>query len=145
MVISTKRIFVYGHFLDGRQKAERSPLPIETSSVAIEVLREFSATELVGKIYVLVPGRSWQVAFPTESREYDWLRKYETSRRAKGGAADVLYFETREGDFWEVLYLRQESDESGPYLAAALRHQGKARARSRPPLPLPSGLRRRAM
>jgi len=122
MVISSKRIFVYGNFIDRVEKAHGLVPPPNISTVALEILREFSALEFVGKVYVLSPGRNWQPVSPMGVREYDWFRKYRNILQHKKTSANKLYFETQERDFWEVLYLREESDESGAYVAAALRH-----------------------
>jgi hypothetical protein len=122
MVISSKRIFIYGNFVDRAAHALGLPPPPNQPTVALEILREFSALEFVGRVYVLSPGRNWQPVSPMGVREYDWFRKYRDILQHKKTTANKLLFETQERDFWEVLYLREESDESGAYMAAALRH-----------------------
>jgi hypothetical protein len=54
-------------------------------------------------------------------RNYGWYNEY---RMASIGTKNPrFYFRVKDGDKWRVLWMRQESDDSGPYLAAALRHE----------------------
>lgn len=124
MVAESKRVFIYGNFLNHEQKARRLPLPQEAYSNAIEVLREFSATELVGKVYTRTIGGNIQPATPMGAATYNWYRDYLEFLRSGKSEEQSLYFETQDGDYWEVLYFRPESDDSGGYVAVALRTEG---------------------
>src|ERR1700677_4963872 len=122
MVIGSRRVFVYGSFVDRVQRGGMTPPP-GLPTTAVEILREFSAIEFVGKVYALTPGRNWQPGSPLGAGEYEWFRKYRDILAHKKTTVNKLYFKTQEDDHWEVLYLRQESDESGAYMAVALKHE----------------------
>jgi hypothetical protein len=114
------RIFIYGRFQDEPGiPLSFLPPPPELPSVAIEILREFSALEFIGKVYVLTPGRNWQPVTPLGVGNFDWFKKYQSQSRQRS----KFYFAAQDGDLWRVLFLRQESDDQGPYLAAALKHE----------------------
>jgi hypothetical protein len=123
MVTETRRVFINGNFINKDQREQRLPMPIEVSSNAIEILREFSSTELVGKVYVRTLGGTLQPVSPMGVRDFDWYQEYQKSLRG-GNIVGNLYFETKDGDFWEVVYLRPETDESGGYIAVALQLEG---------------------
>jgi hypothetical protein len=119
-----KRIFIYGNFVDEAERSSsgraRRILSGNLPSIAIEILREFSALEMIGKIYVMTRERNWAPVTPSGVSQFEWYKTYQqTARRTQG-----FFFE--EGadltDIWRVLYIRQESDEVGSYMAVALRH-----------------------
>jgi len=118
-MVLTDRVFLYGHFLDKRQRSGPPAPPGPT--VAIEILRVFSSSELVGKICVQTQ-ENWLAISPSAVTSYDWFTTYADIRQ-KDESPNKLYFQTPEKDYWEVIYFRQESDESGAYMAAALRHE----------------------
>ncbi len=120
VVTRVSPIFIYGIFLDKAQRVRRLSAPIEVPTAAIEILREFSAIELIGKVYALTPGRNWQPLSPSAAHSYDWFKTYRNIIVHKRTTRNKLFFESQDGDFWEVVYLRQESDTSGPYIAVAL-------------------------
>jgi len=115
MVMRQDRPFVYGRF------AWPSPLPFllppvpSRPSVAIEILREFSATELVGKVYTKGATGMWVPIDPNRLSEYDWYKHFV----AKDAG---VRFDMEPSGRWNVLNFRIESDESGPYVAVALKH-----------------------
>jgi hypothetical protein len=126
MAVAGKRVFIYGNFVDKEERARRGANPApRPPTIAVEILREFSATELVGRVYILTGGRNWQPASPDGIRNYTWFQTYyqgyrEAQHKRNHGR---LYFETQEKDHWGVLYLRQESDESGAYVAVAMQQE----------------------
>jgi hypothetical protein len=80
--------------------------------IAIEVLREFSATELVGKLFSKSVG-GWQLMTSVGVGNYVW---YQDFTAAKG-----VQFIMQGSDPWDVLFFRPESDEAGPYVAVGLK------------------------
>ena len=120
------RVFIYGEF----QSADPASMFLrklmggqqsDLATQAIEILREFSPLELIGKLYVLTQGRNYQPVTPMGVREYTWYKDYQKS--SLGGATEKFHFKVKDGDLWQVLWIRQESDDSGPYIAVALRHE----------------------
>ena len=90
------------------------PPPARTP-VAIEILREFSATELVGKVYIRGPAAGWVPVDPSTLADYDWYKHF-------GKQGWQVNFDMEPAGRWNVLNFRTESDERGPYVAAALRY-----------------------
>ena len=122
MVIASRRTFVYGRFVDkALHKTGKlvSRPPGSRTETAIEILREFSASEFIGKVYVLSAGNNWLQLAPIGVHNYGWYEKFREGKE--------LLFEMEGGELWEVLQLRTESDESGSYVAVALRHYQPAR------------------
>src|SRR5271170_5906017 len=125
------RIFIYGKFLNQRE-IEPPPLWLgqtltaiglphiepELSPVAIEILREPSVLELIGKVYALTSSRNYHPVTPLGVRNFDWYREYESGSANKEG----FYFKAKQGDLWRVPWMRQESDDAGAYIAVALKH-----------------------
>jgi hypothetical protein len=120
------RVFIYGEFQgeDPTMAAVRKFLGRPESDLAteaIEILREFSPLELIGKVYVLTQSRNYQPVSPLGVRDYTWYKDYQ--KTSFGGVKGKFYFKVKDGDRWQVLWMRQESDDSGPYIAVALRHE----------------------
>jgi len=116
------RVFIYGDFTEKHKLPFLPPPPRldDLSPLAIEILREFSPSELIGKIYVLTQSRNYQPVTPLGVRNYSWYNDY---RLASIGKSDPhFHFTVKDGDKWRVLWMRQESDDLGPYMAVALRH-----------------------
>jgi hypothetical protein len=112
--------FVYGKFRWGPAGTHFG----SRERVAIEVLREFSATEFVGKLYLMSGSPpTWSPADMHKAEEqewYAWYTRISKSMREKGSG---FYFEMEGAvDSWKVLYIRGESDDAGPYVAIALRY-----------------------
>jgi hypothetical protein len=89
--------------------------------IAIEILREFSATEFVGKVYTKLSVGDWIVAQFQKIRQTPWFEAFEKSPK-------MFVFDMQGSGPWEILHFRAESDESGGYVAIALRQfeAGKA-------------------
>jgi hypothetical protein len=105
-----EKIFIYGTFRGS------SELPMRSGpDIAVEILREFSASELVGKVYVVGRTGGWAPVSQPGIRDYIWYKNFPK---------DPLKFYTEGSGPWDVLYFRQESDESGPYLAVGLKLRG---------------------
>jgi hypothetical protein len=110
----TNRTFVYGDFLFSKRRG----LPPLMQPFAVEILREFSTTELIGKLYVNTGG-SWLVASRAALANLEW---YSFSQKVGTSAASrFLYFVMEGSGIWQVQHLRDESDDSGPYIAVALK------------------------
>jgi hypothetical protein len=117
------RTFVYGTFLwpfmFTKPVPKPTPLPPPPrlykidSVMAIEILREFGASELVGKLYGRPIDGSWSPVQLTELEWLPWYRVYVDSGK--------VVFDMDASGAWEVLFVRRESDEQGAYVAVALR------------------------
>jgi hypothetical protein len=81
--------------------------------IAIEILREFSSTELVGKVFAKTRGGDWAPVSPPGLRLFNWHQEF-TKNKPLGFWIDM-------SNPWEVLYFRTESDDTGPYVAVGLR------------------------
>jgi|ERR1700674_3441683 len=119
-----KRVFIYGQFVE--DKVANSPLafllppPPETglSTEAIEILREPSVLELIGKVYVLTSSRNYEPVTPLGVLNFEWYKKYRSATQHRA----QFYFSAKNGDLWHVPWMRQESDDAGSYIAVALKH-----------------------
>lgn len=111
------RAFVYGRFFVAPKKSALRPSEFDPR-FAIEILREFSSTEFVGKLYVNVG--TWIPATWNALSQHKWYQQYEKFRGTPL-AITLLHFEMDGSGVWGVQYIRDESDESGPYIAAALK------------------------
>ena len=114
--------FVYGRFVRqrGRSPFHRTsvpPLPPGSEDFAIEVLREYSSKEFLGKLYARVSySGDWAPVFPIKAASYDWYKWVSEKHQP-------LYFAMDGSGIWEVVNFRNESDESGPYVAVALKYK----------------------
>jgi hypothetical protein len=83
--------------------------------LAVEILREFGASELVGKLYSRqVGGGTWTAMRFSDIRLLPWYKTFEKT-------PEFLAFDVDLSGPWRVLDIRRESDDQGPYIAAALR------------------------
>jgi hypothetical protein len=126
MPVTPDKVFIYGRFKHPGEVpllpfpfAPTAPIgsPIISAfntapDVAVEILREFSATELVGKVYVLGRGSAWSPVSQPGIRAYSWYQDFPRLG---------LILDTEGSNPWKVLYFRQESDDSGPYVAVGLK------------------------
>jgi len=108
-LVGLNRTFVYGSFSEHRG---HMPPPPGMQPFAVEILREFSTTEFIGKLFARV-GSSWLPSTRGGLANYPWYRSYQKSK--------PLYFEMEGSGVWQVQNLRDESDDSGPYIAVALK------------------------
>ena len=125
-----RQVFIYGEFISEQRVSPplvfgtplfRNPPPptLGLATEAIEILREPSVLEVIGKIYVLTSNRNYQPVTPLGVRNFDWYREYQTASQTK----DKFFFKVKDGDLWHVPWIRQESDESGAYIAVGLKHE----------------------
>jgi hypothetical protein len=108
--VKVSRTFVYGDFFFLKRRTVAPPPG--GHPFAIEILREFSTTELIGKLY-LRAGGSWVPATRDALTNVEWYRMKIPPR--------VLFFAMEGSGVWQVQNLRDESDDSGPYIAVALK------------------------
>lgn len=81
--------------------------------VAVEILREFSPTELIGRVLVKGASGNWTRLTLPMLQDRDWYKQYIKTGQAK--------FHVEGSNPWEILFFRPESDESGPYVAMGMR------------------------
>ncbi len=111
-LVGLNRTFVYGDFFFGK-RSHSMPRPPAAQPFAVEILREFSTTGFVGKLFARA-GSSWQPSTRHGLASYQWYEAYQKSKTP-------LYFEMEGSGIWQVQNLREESDDSGPYMAVALK------------------------
>jgi hypothetical protein len=129
MYINTsQKTFVYGTFrwpLRGRigPGITRPPgIPVTAFSkgdTALEILREFNPSELVGKIYAQGLGSQWAPARPDVVASTDWYAHFSKFH-------NHVFFDMQGSGLWEVLHYRNESDDTGLYVAVAICYHAKA-------------------
>jgi hypothetical protein len=115
MYVKTGR-FVYGELQPqemGRLLSKLAGLD-RGPEFAIEIIREYSANELVGKLLRKGSSGDWVPVDPGTLASTEWQRRFSGNSPAK--------FEMAGSGTWKVLHLRIESDETGPYVAIALRY-----------------------
>jgi hypothetical protein len=120
----SQETFVYGTFLwpSRGTGAFFGEIGARIPNIALEILREFNASEFVGRLYTKPSmGSSWTRAQLSEISVTAWYKSFE-----KFHGAHVAFIMQGSGP-WEVLHFRPESDESGPYVAVALRQFEKGK------------------
>ena len=118
----SQQIFVYGTFLWVQKPRTQAFFgSADEPDIALEILREFSASEFVGKLYTKPVIGKWTIAQFEEIRQTAW---YEVSEKAP----QFIVFDMQGSGPWEVLHFRIESDESGRYVALAVRQFEKGKA-----------------
>ena len=123
VVVKTDRTFVYGRFfVAGPRRAPRRPFSpagaVPAPDIAIEILREPSATELLGKLYHKTAYGQWEPVDPGSVESYSWYQAFVKAPRT------VRFAMEGSPGHWEVLNFRRQSDENGFYVAAGLRYAG---------------------
>src|SRR5208282_897932 len=108
--VKVSRTFVYGDFVLSKRRTV--PPPPGGQPFAIEILREFSTTELIGKLYMRA-GSGWVAATRAALTNLDWYRMKVPTR--------MVFFAMEGSGTWHVQNLRDESDDSGPYIAVGLK------------------------
>ena len=111
--ISEQSVFVYGNF--GQERDTLPRLHLEPS-IAIEILREFSPGEFIGKVYVKID-TTWRPLTPNGASSYNWYNEFNRG--------EPSYFEMKGSGKWQVEWFRFESSarSPNPYLAVALRQK----------------------
>lgn len=121
-----QQTFVYGMFLwpgRGRESGAfygLSGIKPGEPDIALEILREFGATEFVGKVYTKLSIGEWTVTQFQKIRQTPWYEAFEKIPK-------MVVFDMQGSGPWEVLHFRAESDESGAYVAVALRQFDKGK------------------
>lgn len=124
---SPQQTFVYGTFLWPGRKRENpafyglSGTEPGDPDVAVEILREFGVSEFVGKVYMKEAGR-WTIARFVQVQQVSWYIAFEKM------PPQLFVFDMQGSAPWQVLHFRAESDESGSYVAIALRQFEKGKA-----------------
>jgi len=117
--------FVYGRFVHPHQRAQVPALPfLDTDRVALEIVREYGPNELIGKVSVRSVSQQWALLDPTRAEELEWMKWYKRLPAQTRTAGKMFYFDMEGSGHWAVLHFRTESDETGVYVAAALRYVG---------------------
>lgn len=118
----SQQILVYGTFLWIQKPRTQAFFgTADEPDMAVEILREFSASEFVGKLFTKPVIGNWTIAKFEEIRQTAW---FEVSEKAP----QFIVFDMQGSGAWEVLHFRIESDESGAYVAVALRQFEKGKA-----------------
>jgi hypothetical protein len=128
------RRFVYGTFVWPGKDKQVAPTPrsgfaaIITvheltgwETIAVEIIREYGANELIGKLY-FNPTNQWIPIGPNTVERAEWYRWFQKLGPAARHNAKIFGFEMDGSGRWSVLHFRNESDETGPYVAVALRY-----------------------
>jgi len=118
MFVKTGR-FVYGELQPqplGVLLGYRQIMGPAEPEFAVEIIREYSANELIGKLYRKSNSGQWIPVDPGTLESPEW------KQRSSGSSPAKWKFEMAGSGVWKVLHLRIESDEMGPYVAIALRY-----------------------
>jgi hypothetical protein len=110
MATTEKKTFVHGDFVLAR---ELTRPPDIASPYAVEILREFSGSEFVGKVYHRDATGRWEVLRPKDAHASKW---YSAALKSPHN----VHFEMSGSGQWKVQNVRTESDIEGPYIAVAL-------------------------
>ncbi len=113
--IKTDRPFVYGDFSWGVPRGALGRIP-GSAPFGIQILREYSANEFLGKLYMRGSAGTWVPASTYSLNEFRWYQLFKRAQRN-------LFFEMEGSGRWAVQHFRDESDETGPYFAVALKYQ----------------------
>jgi len=141
--LKPSRSFVYGSF---RWPKEREGVGVleqilrpSDPDVALEILREYGPSEMLGRIHVIAPGSNWTRLSPSDASRCRRYTFYLQNHR------DV-FFEMKGSGVWQVANFQNESDETGSYVAVALIFQSSKSPdwlspieTARRPLRVPSG------
>lgn len=133
MASQVSKPFIYGRFVwPTKSKKAKGPAPrlpafldrlLDNDRIAVEILREFSATELVGKLYLWGGSPvSFSPADLATVEQQEWYRWYMRLPKEMRENRKSFYFDVEGSGPWAVLFLRSESDDSGPYVALGLRY-----------------------
>ncbi len=112
-------VFVYGKFRSPANVFPPGPLSdllgvaSEEESIAVEILREFSPYEFIGKVLVR-RGTEWRPLTPEAASARDWYKRFQSGV--------PLSFQIQGSGSWEIAWFRFESSirDPNPYVAVAL-------------------------
>jgi len=129
-MVDTNKRFVYGSFFWPGRATKRPPSrPTWVGQtldawdqVAIEIIREYGANELIGKMYWKGALNQWLPIQPKLVSDIEWFKIFHKLPEPLRVGTKVYYFEMEGSGRWSVLHFRTESDEMGPYVAVALRY-----------------------
>ena len=93
-------------------------------SVAVEIIREYSASELLGKLYIIGVGGDWTPASFAAIEQLEWYKFYLKLPQQALDAGTMAFSMEGSGD-WKIMHFRAESDATGLYVAVALQYMGK--------------------
>ena len=115
MAVTERKPFVYGSFYPpaGLGALARREVPVGYSPYALEILREFSVSEFIGKVYQLNSSLQWAVLRPEDAGAMQW---YSLALKNP----HMVRFDMQGSTKWRVQNVRTETDEQGPYVAVAL-------------------------
>lgn len=115
MAVTERKPFVYGSFYPaaGLGALARREVPAGYSPYALEILREFSSSEFIGKVYQLSPSLQWIILRPEDAGSMQW---YHLALRNP----NMVRFDMQGSTKWKVQNVRTETDEQGTYVAVAL-------------------------
>jgi hypothetical protein len=120
--------FIYGNFRwpPGIERSVTHPLPpppeasitsllrLGQPDIGVEILREYGASELRGKLYSWRIG-GWNPIEPSIAERQIWYLVFQKHPK------NVL-FEMQSTGAWEIVFFRAESDANGSYMAVTLRY-----------------------
>src|SRR5262245_52209137 len=116
--VRSESLFLFGDFVvTGFAKLSIAPVP-GFHSIAIQILREFSAQEFIGKVFIRGNKGEWSPLHPAAGPNYDWFRAQQDNR-------NVMFKAAGSSGTWDVLHFRGETDNVGIYTAVALRQTQK--------------------
>jgi len=118
MYVKTGR-FVYGELQPqplGQLLGYKHLMGHAEPEFAVEIIREYSANEFVGKLHRKGNSGQWMPVDPGTLESPEWQQRFS------GTSPGKWKFEMAGSGVWKVLHLRIESDETGPYVAIALRN-----------------------
>lgn len=133
-MVERGRRFVYGRFHWPTEKVGRpKELPLLSPALApslsawdqfaIEIIREYGANELIGKLYGKSVANAWTPIEPSRAASsLDWFKWYQKLDAHTRQIPGLFSFEMEGSGTWNVLHFRNESDQTGPYVAVALRY-----------------------
>jgi len=128
-VNTVEKRFVYGKMRwPQRIATPQLPSPPPTwrsrDSVAVEIIREYSASELLGKLYIIGVSGDWTPASFAAIEQLEWYKFYLKLGQRDLDAATIS-FDMEGSGTWRIMHFRAESDPTGPYVAVALQYVGK--------------------
>jgi hypothetical protein len=130
--VKTNRTFVYGDFFLSGKKTGLTPI---MQPFALEILREFSSTEFVGKLYVRLSD-SWVPATRSMLHSYQWYETYQrtSSSRLAPPKPFIFGWRVQERGKWKTFGTKATSQ------VLMLPSPSSSGAASCPPAPAPPSI-----